>query len=152
MNKYLNGMLSGFAATIVLSIMMILKGTMGFMPQLDVIKMLSSMMGMPQFLALGWMAHFLVGTVVWGILFSLLIPRLPGKNYVRMGISLGILAWGLMMVVVMPMAGAGLFGLALSPMAPVATLVLHVIYGAVLGFVYGFGAEKTIKGMLNSSS
>lgn len=150
MNKYLNGMLSGFAATIVLSIMMIAKDAMGFMPQLDVIKMLSSMMGMSQFPALGWMAHFLVGTVVWGILFCLLVPRLPGKNNVRMGISLGVLAWGLMMIVVMPMAGAGLFGLALSPMAPVATLVLHVIYGAVLGFVYGFGAEKTMKAMLNS--
>lgn len=36
----------------------------------------------------------------------------------------------------MPMAGAGIFGLNLGMMAPVMTLVLHLIYGAVLGAVY----------------
>lgn len=150
MNKYLNGMLSGFLATVALSLMMFAKGAMGLMPQLDVIKMLSSMMGMPQYLLLGWMAHFLIGTVVWGILYSLLVPRLPGTNYVVSGIVFGILAWVMMMVVVMPMAGAGLFGRNFGPMAPVATLMLHVIYGAVLGLVYGFSADKTVKAMRNS--
>jgi hypothetical protein len=36
---------------------------------------------------------------------------------------------------VMPMAGAWLFGMAMGLMAPVMTLVLHVIFGAVLGAV-----------------
>jgi len=49
----------------------------------------------------------------------------------------GVLAWGLMMVMVMPMAGAGFFGLSLGMMAPVMTLMLHLVYGAVLGSVYG---------------
>jgi hypothetical protein len=42
-----------------------------------------------------------------------------------------------MMIVVMPMAGAGPFGLHLGLMAPLMTLMLHVIYGVVLGVVYG---------------
>jgi hypothetical protein len=42
-----------------------------------------------------------------------------------------------MMIVMMPMAGAGFFGSHLGMMAPVMTLVLHVIYGFVLGAVYG---------------
>jgi hypothetical protein len=46
-------------------------------------------------------------------------------------------AWLIMMVVMMPMAGAGLFGMQLGLMAPVATLMLHWVYGAVLGAVYG---------------
>jgi hypothetical protein len=149
-NKYLNGMLSGLMATVALSLIMFAKDTMGVMPQLDVIKMLSSMIGMTQFLLVGWMAHFLIGTIVWGILFSLLVPHLPGSTYMRIGISFGVLAWSLMMVVVMPMAGAGLFGLNLTPMAPIATLVLHVIYGAVLGLVYGIDADKSVKATLNS--
>jgi len=37
---------------------------------------------------------------------------------------------------VMPMAGAGLFGMAMGIMAPMMTLVLHVIFGAVLGAVF----------------
>lgn len=41
-----------------------------------------------------------------------------------------------MMVVVMPMAGAGLFGMKLGMAAPVMTLVLHMIFGGVLGGVY----------------
>jgi len=42
-----------------------------------------------------------------------------------------------MMLVLMPLVGAGFFALDLGVMAPVATLVLHVIFGAVLGVVYG---------------
>lgn len=49
----------------------------------------------------------------------------------------GVGAWLLMMVALMPMAGAGLFGLGLGIMAPVMTLVLHMIFGAVLGWTYG---------------
>ncbi len=42
-----------------------------------------------------------------------------------------------MMIVVMPITGAGLFGMKLGVMAPVATLAMHWIYGVVLGGVYG---------------
>ena len=48
-----------------------------------------------------------------------------------------------MMIVMMPMAGAGPFGLDLSMMTPVAALVLHVVFGLVLGGIYGLlGGEK----------
>jgi hypothetical protein len=43
----------------------------------------------------------------------------------------------MMMVAVMPMAGAGFFGMNLGIAAPVMTLMLHIIFGAVLGGVYG---------------
>jgi hypothetical protein len=62
---------------------------------------------------------------------------LPGKSHLTRGINFGIAAWVMMMLVVMPMAGAGLFGLKMGMMAPAMTLMLHVVYGAVLGFVYG---------------
>jgi hypothetical protein len=48
-----------------------------------------------------------------------------------------IAAWLMMMLVVMPMAGAGLFGLNLGMAAPMMTLMLHAIFGAVLGVVFG---------------
>ncbi len=151
MNKYANGIVSGFFATTALSLMMLAKGAMGFMPQLDVISMLSKMMGMPHTLLLGWAGHFLIGSIVWGIFFALSFSKLPGQSYVVKGIVLGILAWAMMMIFVMPMAGAGLFGLKFGPMAPVATLMLHIVYGAVLGFVYGISAKKTAESILNSS-
>lgn len=139
MNIYMRSMIAGFVATVVLSLLMIMKGMMGVMPQLDVIAMLSQMsqdmMGLGG-AGLAWLMHFMIGTVLWGILFALLYERLPGAGAVTKGMSFGVLAWLLMMIMPMPMAGAGLFGLGLGMMAPVMTLVLHVIFGAVLGYVF----------------
>ena len=73
---------------------------------------------------------------MWGIIYAWLDPGLPGPHWIR-GIIFATGAWLVMMVVVMPMAGVGFFGLTLGMMAPIATLVLHWIFGAVLGWTYG---------------
>ena len=141
MNKIGKSMFAGFVATVVLSVLMILKMKMGLMPELNAIKMMTTMAhnmaGMPEAMAVGWIMHFMIGTVLWGVLFALLAESLPGSGYTAKGLSFSVLAWILMMVIVMPMAGAGFFGLSLGMMAPVMTLILHLIYGAVLGGLYG---------------
>ena len=134
MNKIVAGAVAGFVATVVLSVMMVAKGMMGIMPELDVIAMLSAMMGAPA--VMGWMGHFMIGTLAWGIGFAVLFDRIPGSSAIAKGVVFGIAAWLGMMVMVMPMAGAGLFGMAMGIMAPMMTLVLHVIFGAVLGAVF----------------
>lgn len=137
MNKYLSGLLAGFIATLVLSLLMVLKGAMGLMPHLNVIAMLSHMlharMGLPASPATGWVMHFLIGSVAWGLAFAALFDRLPGRKAWQKGVVFSIGAWLLMMLVPMPMAGAGLFGAHLGLPAPIMTLVLHMIFGAVLG-------------------
>ncbi|MDA3914059.1 DUF6789 family protein [Oleiagrimonas sp.] len=139
-NNYIRSILAGFIATVALSILMILKGIMGMMPQLNVIHMLAGMahkqMGLAASPVVGWLGHFFIGTVVWGIAFALLYQVLPGKTALAKGLAFSVLAWLLMMLLPMPMAGAGLFGLKLGIMAPVMTLVLHLIWGAVLGLSY----------------
>jgi len=134
------GMFAGFIATIALSVVMVLKTIMGMLPNMNAIKMLAGMahgyLGLPMMPAIGWLFHFLIGSVIWGLLFALLYDRLPGRTATAKGIVFGTLAWVLLMLIVMPMAGAGLFGLHIGIGAPVATLVLHWIYGAVLGSVY----------------
>ncbi|MET4104652.1 putative membrane protein YagU involved in acid resistance, partial [Roseovarius sp. MBR-78] len=121
------GLLAGFIATVVLSLLMMGKAMMGVMPELDVIAMLSGMMGMPA--AMGWIAHFMIGTIAWGGGFALLYSALPGGSAIVKGIVFGIAAWLMMMIVVMPMAGAGMFGMNFGMMAPMMTLVLHIIFG-----------------------
>ena len=128
------GILGGIVATAVLSGLMLMKNAMGIMPQLDMIKMLSSMMGVS--MAAAWMAHFGIGAM-WGALFALAYRVIPGGTAVVKGMLLLTGAWLLMMVMVMPMAGAGLFGMHMGLMAPMMTLVLHLVFGAVLGLVYG---------------
>ncbi|MDR1994994.1 DUF6789 family protein [Azonexus sp.] len=141
MNRYFRSMEAGFVATVVLSLLMLIKGVMGVMPVLNPVAMLSnmvhSMMGMPDSPIIGWLMHFMIGTVLWGILFALIYQRLPGRDALTKGLSFSVLAWLLMMLLPMPMSGAGVFGLNLGMMVPVMTLVLHLIWGAVLGYTYG---------------
>lgn len=134
MNNIGKGVIAGFAATVVLSMLMLMKSAMGLMPELDPISMLSGMMGSGA--AMGWGAHFMIGTLIWGALFALAGPALPGGSLWLKGVIFGAGAWLLMMVAVMPMAGAGFFGLNIGLGAPLMTLMLHLIYGAVLGGTY----------------
>ena len=85
----------------------------------------------------GWIWHFLLGTVAWGLLYAAIRDLLPGRTEPLRGLVFGLIAWVAMMVVWMPMAGKSLFAIP-DPgmMALVMTLVLHLIYGLVLGWVY----------------
>ena len=143
MNKTVNGLIAGLAAPLVLSLLMIMKGMMGLMPDMDVITMLAKQMGGGAIM--GWVAHFMIGIVGYGIAYALVFGNLPFGNHILRGLMLGIVGWLVMMVMVMPMMGAGLFGLQMpsATMVPVATLMLHVIFGMVLGAVFGKLAART---------
>lgn len=140
-NPIAKSIYAGFIATFALSVLMVIKAKMGMLPNMNAIKMLASMahhfIGVPVLPVVGWVLHFLIGSVVWGILFALFYDRIPAQAAPVKGILFGTLAWILMMVMVMPVAGVGIFGLHLGIGAPIATLVLHWVYGAVLGLVYG---------------
>ena len=51
------------------------------------------------------------------------------------GILFGILPWLFLMTVFMPILGKGFFGVKISGYQWLLSLVLHVAYGAVLGFL-----------------
>ena len=110
---------------------------MGFMPQLDLPQMLAGMMGSSDQPLIGWIVHFGIGIVIYGVAIAALDSKLQGTSRVGHGIMFGIISWLIMMLVLMPMAGAGLFGINMGIMASVMTLVLHLIFGAVLGRVHG---------------
>ncbi len=134
MNTMIRGGIAGLIATVVLSVLMMMKAKMVLMPELDIISMLASKMGGATMM--GWVAHFMIGIVAYGIGFSIINNMLPGSSLLVKGIILGVLGWLMMMVGVMPMMGSGLFAMKFGMMAPVMTLMLHVIFGAALGFSY----------------
>jgi hypothetical protein len=133
------GIGSGFVATIVLSLIMLIKHRMGLVPELDPIQWNTQVAG-AESPAVGWLAHFFLGTIVWGVLYAWLDPFLPGPHWFR-GATFATGAWLLMMIVLAPMVGAGLFALHLNVMVPIGALVMHWIYGAVLGGIYGAWAH-----------
>lgn len=134
------GMLAGLIATAVLSIVMVLNAALGWLPELSVIALLAEVsaqvLGTPRNLFVGWIEHLLIGTALWGALFAVTNP-LWRRNQVFRGIQFALMAWLLMMVFLMPLGGLGVFGAALGWEPAVATLILHLIYGAVLGYYYG---------------
>ena len=133
MSRVIKGVIAGVVATVVLSVMMLVKGAMGVMPELDIIAMLAKMLGAG--VAVGWLMHFMIG-IGYGVLFHVANPQIPGTSQISKGILLGIGGWLVMMLLLMPMMGAGLFAMNMGLMAPMMTLVLHIIFGAVLGLVY----------------
>lgn len=130
-----NGLIAGFVATVAISVLFVLKAMMGLMPQMDIIAMLAGAMGGSVVMA--WLAHFIIGTVLWGGLFALANNAIPGASQLARGTVFGLAAWLVMAIVVLPMMGAGLFGLNMGMMAAVMPLVIHLIFGAVMGATYG---------------
>ena len=140
MNKVLSALAAGFAGTLVMSLMMIIKKVTGVMPDIDPLAMATQMahqkIGLPDAVWVGWVLHFLIGSVFYAVPFAFVRDLLPGHSVVK-GVSYGVILWLGMMLIAMPMAGQGLFGLALGPPAPVMTLVLHLAYGVTTALVFG---------------
>lgn len=140
MLDYRTGLAAGLIATLFLSAIMVIKSALGLMPHVNAIAMLAGLaharLGLPHTPLTGWILHFIIGTVIWGIAFAWFRCRFQSINAVVAGVLFSIGAWLAMMLVLMPLAGAGLFGLAIGAPAPVATLVLHLIYGATLGWSF----------------
>jgi|GEM_PF-201108 len=139
-------LVAGLVATTVL---WLLKLSSGSVPQLETIRFLDRVAeataratGLPDPLMTGWVWHWVIGTLIWGTLFGIMVPILPGRRYWLKGCAFGVIAGLLTMLMVMPLAGAGYFGMQLTYLDPLVSLFYHIIYGATLGGVYGLLAGR----------
>ncbi len=145
---------AGFIATLVMTMLIYMAPLMG-MPHMDIAAMLGSLMHGGQMPAvqsgpwwLGMVAHFMMGTLLFPLLYAYVIyGLLPGKPWAR-GLAWGFILWLLMMVMVMPMMGKGFFaGNTPQPfLFMMGTLIGHLLYGAVLGAVAGSQASRLTQG------
>jgi len=127
--------LGGFTGTLAITFLMYVGAPMMGLPKMDIAAMLGSMLGG---WAMGMAMHFINGTLIFPLIYAyLLFGRLPGSPYLK-GILWGVTLWILAQLIVMPMMGAGVFGLkAAGMMSAVGSLMGHVIYGALLGWIGG---------------
>lgn len=136
------GMLAGLVATLVISLFMILRLSAEIMPWYNIVEIMNltaqSVLGTPNSILVGWLIHFVVGTLIWGTLFALLAPYLPGGTDARRGLVFGLGAWLVVMITVFPLAGSGMFGMGFGLIAPISTLLGHIVFGLVLGATYGW--------------
>lgn len=130
------GLVAGFIATVILSGMMLMKNTMGLMPQFDMISMMAGLMNTSH--AMAWVVHFIVGTVLYGGVFGWWAPLVGGDAYWLKGLVWGAVGWFIASTVMLPMAGNGPFGIKLGAMMPVMSLMMHAVFGLILGAIFGW--------------
>jgi hypothetical protein len=89
-------------------------------------------------------AIFFIGGLIWALLFVVVEPRLHGPAWER-GVQFALVPWMFSLVVFMPLLGGGLLGIGLGagPLPVLGNLILHIVYGAVLGIVWQ-SAESVI--------
>lgn len=91
-------------------------------------------------LAIG--ANLAVGLALALVYAWFVEPRLDGPSWWK-GMRFALVAWLLSLIVFLPLMGGGVFGMAIGagPLPVVGNLVLHLVYGAVLGLAYAEASE-----------
>lgn len=122
--------------------MQLMKQKMNHMTQLDMIGMTPGIMGASR--GMGWVVHLFVGTVLYGLAYTCVFAELWPDAHWLSDTVLGAIGWLIAMLVMMPMAGNGVFGMKLGAVAPVMVMVMvmvlmmHITFGAIPGIVYGW--------------
>jgi Family of unknown function (DUF6789) len=136
MSKLRVGLVSGLIAVTITSVVNILCRFLGLLPdQLDMkymaIVFVNPMTAPTTAFWVGLVIHILIG-VGTGIVFVLLIKDpTPLKGII---FSL-VVVWLGMVLIVFPVAGFGIFGLNIGLIMPLATFLLNVFYGSMVGAI-----------------
>ena len=121
----------GVAGTVAMTVVAVYVAPMMGMPPMNPADMLADKMG--GVMAAGWVAHFMIGTIL-AIVYAAVSGRIPGAPPLR-GALFAIAPWLLAQIAVMPMMGMPVFSGSMS--MAMGSLVGHLVYGGVLGAVYG---------------
>ncbi|MFN3668727.1 MAG: DUF6789 family protein [Brevundimonas sp.] len=135
MSRVQKGLVAGFAATAVVSVLEAINMTAGHwavaFPQL-----LAVILQSPDTPAVGWAGHLVAGLGL-GALFGVLCPRLPTDTPESKGILFAVGAFIVMGLVVAPIGGAGMFFMRAGFGTLAWMVASHAVFGIVLGNVYG---------------
>ena len=125
----------GLLATLMMTVLMVIGTIAGVSPMpapipIALARWVLGDVPQPALLVSGMLAHFLYGGVA-GAVFALVLKNRAG---LWLGIGYGVGLWLIMQIVFLPLLGWGVFGTAITPRIAAATLVLHLIYGGILGW------------------
>ena len=92
-------------------------------------------------LAYGVIGHYSNG-ILLAILFAGIAPSLWGPKWVRPLIFVAAETVALVWLFMLPLLGAGVAGLDMSPMMPIITLLRHLAYALPLIFLINYDIQK----------
>jgi len=129
---------AGFIATAAMTAFTFMAPLMGF--EMNIPKMLAGTMGAP--IIVGWIAHFMIGEILAVNFAVIFLKKLNKAADIKSGAIFGLIPWLIAQIMVMPMmnvmsGGSFIDGLfSGSIMIAMASLIGHLIYGAILGGIY----------------
>ncbi|CAN5520997.1 hypothetical protein BH23CHL2_BH23CHL2_28490 [soil metagenome] len=142
-----SGIIAGFAATVVMSIVLVLGYlTAGLFADQEASTVSRWFYGLTHNsltdetfeIPLGAYSLNLLAGVIWSLVYAgVFEPRMSGSGWWR-GAKFSLLPWLLSLVVFFPLVGAGFFGASLGagPLPVIGNLILHLTFGATLGSIY----------------
>lgn len=137
--------IAGVVATAVMTAVGLWIAPIMGIPPMNPAEMLAMSMG--GLLAAGWIAHFMIGTIL-ALVYAAVAPWLPGPPAAR-GALYGLAPFLAAQLVVMPMMGMPVFSGSLE--MAMGSLIGHLVYGAVLGGVYGTVPSRASSGAFSRS-
>lgn len=94
----------------------------------------------------------MIANLVFGLIWAMLYvrfaePVIHGAGW-RKGVAFSLIPWILSIVVFLPLAGAGFLGMDLDagPLPVIGNLIIHLVYGLVLGSLYAIDVESGLEG------
>jgi uncharacterized membrane protein YagU involved in acid resistance len=135
---------AGLIGTGVMTALLLVEPSIG-LPQIAIGQILSTSLGLvsarlPFGAGIGWLLHFLVGVALALGYAALLERRLPGSPLVR-GAAFGMLVFLVAQVAFMPLVGSGMFSDG-DPQLIAGSLIGHLVYGSLVGWIYGEPAGR----------
>lgn len=134
MNRFLRAISAGVAATTVL-MLVFLFSQVQTRSQLGAPEAIARFVGMPEHHIVGFAVFCAIGVLVWPVVFVLVRERIPGlpgeRDPTVQGLLFGVVLWVAFLVL-----GTGQLTWPFVILYLFFTLIGHLAYGFVLGFVY----------------
>jgi uncharacterized membrane protein YagU involved in acid resistance len=129
---------AGLVGTGVMTALLLVEPSVG-LPKIAMGQVLSTWLGLASAHlvlgpALGWILHFLIGTLLALIYAAVFDRRLPGPALAR-GLLYGVLVFVVAQLVFMPLVGGGVFSRGDVELLA-GSLLGHLVYGGLTGWIY----------------
>jgi uncharacterized membrane protein YagU involved in acid resistance len=132
-------LVAGLIATAAMTALLLIEPSIG-LPSIAVGQILSSSLGLASARlaagpALGWLIHFIIGALLALLYAAVFERRLPGGELAR-GLIYGALVFVAAQLLFMPLVGGGFFSRGDGQLLT-GSLLGHLVYGGVTGWIYG---------------
>lgn len=124
---------AGLVGTVVMTLVGLYMAPMMGIPAMNPAQMLAGAMG--GIALLGWVAHFMIGSIL-AVGYALVARAIPGPAVAR-GAIYSLAPYLMAQIMVMPMMGMSVFSGSAS--IAVGSLIGHLVYGGIVGGIYGTG-------------